>query len=214
MILGIYGSGGSGREVREIAEQQSIWREIIFIDDTVETGVFKEIKRMPFESFYQIYDGDNVEVVIALGEPEYKKTLYYKVKEKKYRLANVVHPMAWISPSAKLEQGSIVHAQSFISSDVLIEENTCIGPGVVIGHDCIVRRNCQIAPNVAFGGYCEVGEGVYIGMNVSVKEEIKIGKNSIIGMGSIVSRDIPENVIALGNPARVMKHKDGTKVFR
>ncbi|MCI8416933.1 MAG: acetyltransferase [Lachnospiraceae bacterium] len=214
MILGIYGSGGSGCEVREIAEQQNIWEKIVFIDDMVEVGVFKGIERMPFKSFVQIYDKDTAEIVIALGEPEHKIALCHKVKEKEYPLAKVLHPMAWISPSANLEEGLIVHAQSFISSDTLIEENTCIEPGTIVGHDCIIRRNCQIAPNATLGGHCEVGEGTYIGMNVSVKEGIKIGKNSIIGMGSTVLRDIPENVIALGNPARVMKYKNGTKVFR
>ena len=95
-----------------------------------------------------------------------------------------------------------------------MEDNVFLGPGVMIGHDCMIHRNSQISSGVAFGGNCVVGEGVYIGMNVPVKEKIKIGANSVIGMGSVVSRDIPDNVIALGNPARVMKYKDDNKVFK
>lgn len=51
MVLGIYGSGGAGRETKEIASLQGIWDEIVFIDDTVSAGSFKRIKRMPFEEF-------------------------------------------------------------------------------------------------------------------------------------------------------------------
>lgn len=63
------------------------------------------------------------------------------------------------------------------------------------------------------GGGSEIGEGTYIGMNVPIREKVKIGANSIVGMGSVVQKDIPENVIALGNPARTMKHKENSKVF-
>lgn len=214
MILGIYGSGGSGREVHEIAKQQKMWNEIIFIDDIAEAGEFRNTKRMSFDSFCKIYSKEETKIAIALGEPEYKIDLYYKVKEKGYQLANIIHPVAWVSPSATLMEGVIVHAQSFISSDVLIEANVCIEPGVIVGHDCIIHKNCQIAPAAVLGGNCEIGEGSYIGMCVPVKECTKIGSSSVIGMGSVVMRDIPDNVIALGNPARAMKHKDNTKVFR
>ena len=84
----------------------------------------------------------------------------------------------------------------------------------IIGHDCIIDSGCQISPMAAIGGHCEIGRGTHLGMNVLIKEGTKIGGNSVLGMGSVVQRDIPENVIALGNPARVMKYKNDTKVFR
>ena len=59
-----------------------------------------------------------------------------------------------------------------------------------------------------------IGDQVYIALNVPVKEETRIGDNSIIGMGAVVLRDIPENVIAMGNPARPIKNKNDSKVFK
>jgi acetyltransferase-like isoleucine patch superfamily enzyme len=47
-----------------------------------------------------------------------------------------------------------------------------------------------------------------------VKEGVKIGSNSIIGMGSVVYNDVPDNVIALGNPARVVRKNTHQKVFK
>ncbi len=213
MILGIYGSGGSGREARDVADILNNWEEIIFIDDTVEEGIFKGLKRMPFEIFCQTYEKENAEVIIALGEPEYKLCLYNKVKEKGYPFANIIHPRAWISPSAKIGKGIIVKADVLISCDTIIEDNVGIEALATVGHDCIVRAHCQLSSGVVMGGRSEVGEGTYVGMNVPIKEKIKIGSNSIIGMGSVVQKDIPENVIALGNPARAMKYKNESKVF-
>ena len=62
-------------------------------------------------------------------------------------------------------------------------------------------------------GGCVVGCATYIGLSVPVKQGIKIGKNVVVGMGSVVVRDIPDNVIAMGNPARPMKNKDDSRVF-
>lgn len=213
MTLGIYGSGGSGREVKEIADLLRNWEEMVFIDDTVKAGVYQGIRRMPFEFFCQIYDKESVEVVIALGEPEYKISLYNKVKEMKYRFANVIHPTSWVSPTAKIEEGIIIKAGVIVSCNTIIKSNVGIEPFVSVGHDCVIGENCQISSGVLIGGRSQIGSGTYVGMNVPIKESIKIGANSVIGMGSVVQRDIPGNVIALGNPARPMKHKDGSKVF-
>ncbi len=213
MVLGIYGSGGSGREAREVADLLGTWEEIVFIDDMAETGMYKGLKRMPFEVFNQTYDKDIAEVIIAVGEPEYRISLYDRVEKKGYRFANVIHPNAWISPSATIGRGIIAKSGVLISSDAKIEDNVGFEAYAVVGHDCVVRKGCQISTNVAMGGGSEIGAGCYIGMNVAIKEKVKIGSNSVVGMGSAVQREIPENVIAMGNPARPMKHKDESKVF-
>lgn len=213
MKLGIYGAGGAGREVKEIAESLNLWDEIVFIDDFQEVGVFKNIPIMPFSEFEKGYSNTDTEVVIALGEPEHKTTLYKKIKETGYAYANVIHPNAMISPEAKLGKGIIVKAGVIVSVDAVIGDNVSIEEYAVIGHDCVIGAHSQISSFVMIAGHCEVGEGTYIAIHVAVRDRIKIGANSVVGMGSMVSRDIPNNVIALGNPARPMKKKDDQKVF-
>ena len=53
-----------------------------------------------------------------------------------------------------------------------------------------------------------------IGMGALIKEGLKIGTKSIVGMGSIVYRNVPDGMIALGNPARVARRNDDEKVFK
>lgn len=214
MTLGIYGSGGTGRNVKEIADVIGAWDEIVFIDDTVEPGIYKGICRMPFQCFTQKYSREASEIVIALGEPEHKINLYNKVEKAGYTFANVIHPSAEISPSATLGRGLIIKNGSVVSSDAVIEDNVCLEFYALIGHNCVIHRNCQISSMVVVGGYSEIGDGTYVAQSVPIKENIKIGASSIIGMGAVVLRDIPDNVIALGNPARAMRHKNGSKVFK
>lgn len=213
MVLGIYGSGGAGREVKEIAEILNKWDEIIFIDDTVPSDQFKGIKRMPFSEFAQNYSTDETEIVIALGEPQYKIVLADKVKNAGYELGNVIHPKAMISPSAEIGNGVIVKAGAIVSADVIIEDNVSLEEYSVVAHDSIVRKNSQISAFVMIAGHCNIGEGVYIGLSVPVKEETTIGNNAVIGMGSVVVHNIPNDVIAIGSPARPIKKKGDKKVF-
>jgi acyl-[acyl carrier protein]--UDP-N-acetylglucosamine O-acyltransferase len=102
---------------------------------------------------------------------------------------------------------------SFVSCDVAVGENVLIQPHASLGHDCQIGNHAVLSSFVSLSGECSVGERTYIGMSVPVKETTKIGKDSIIGMGSVVLRDIPDGVIALGNPARPMKENVNKRVF-
>ena len=82
-----------------------------------------------------------------------------------------------------------------------------------IGHDSSIGADSVLSSGVTVCGNCTIGERSFIGVNVPIKEIISIGNDSIIGIGSVVIRDIPDNVIALGNPARPMKNNDDRRVF-
>lgn len=213
MFLGIYGSGGCGREFKDIAETLGTWKKIIFIDDTVDEGIYLGCKRIPFKRFLQEYDVGKTEIVIAQGEPEFKTVLYDRVREKGYSFANLIHSASYVSPSAKLGRGIVIEAGAFVSCNTVIQDNTHILPGAIIGHDCMLHKHCQLSPGCILGGNVILGEGVFIGIHASVKEKVKIGSETIIGMGAAVFEDIPDNIISVGNPARPISRKNGSRVF-
>lgn len=211
--LGIYGSGGAGRGAKEIADLQDLWGEIVFIDDTVPADTFKGVRRMPFEQFQREYPPQDAEIVIAMGEPAHKIALYKKVKECGYRLANVIHPTAYISPAARLGEGVIIQMGCMVSVDVTVGNNVTLEQYVVVAHDAVIADHAQLSAFVMAAGHCKIGEGTYIGIGVPIRENVEIGAGTVVGMGSVVQRDIPCNVIAMGNPARAVKEKGDTKVF-
>lgn len=88
---------------------------------------------------------------------------------------------------------------------IYIGDHVMIGPNVMIA-----TANHPINPELRAKGYqytrdVHIGENVWIGGNVSIVPGVTIGKNSVIGAGSVVTRDIPENSIAVGNPCRVIR---------
>jgi len=218
MVLGIYGSGGLGREVLDLAlsvNAKSIeWEKIVFIDDNKSVPIVNGSDVFSFEEFRAFFPAGVSKIVIAVGEPVIRQKLREKVAADGYGLQTLVHPSAFVGTDTHLGDGTIVQFGSFVSCNSDIGENVLIQPITCIGHDCIIGRDAVVSPLAAISGNCRIGERAYIGGSVPVKESITIGSDSIVGMGSAVLRDIPDNVVALGNPARPMKNNDDGRVFK
>lgn len=93
-------------------------------------------------------------------------------------------------------------------ADITIGNHVFIGPNCgfhTAGHPCDVeQRNAGLE----YAYPITIGDNVWIGANVTVLAGVTIGNNSIIGAGSVVTKDIPDHVIAVGNPCRIMKKMD------
>lgn len=219
MILGIYGAGGSGREIYEMIISEEIfrnrWENIVFIDDgAAEVREFNSCKMLSFLRFSENYSHNEAEIIIAVGEPTYRKMLSKRVKEKGYSLATVVSSKAHISPTAHLGDGVIVKMGSIISSDARIDSNVWIASNVIVGHDVHIKEDCQISAMAAIAGHTVVEDTTYIGMSACVREGLVIGHDSIIAMGAVVLKNVRDNKTVIGNPAREIVENTNHKVFK
>ncbi len=92
-------------------------------------------------------------------------------------------------------------------------DNTLIGTGTKMDANCFVAHNVIIGKNVIMitgsklYGSSELGENTYIA-SATVRNQCKIGANSFIGMGAVVTADLPENIVAAGIPARIIKKEN------
>lgn len=82
------------------------------------------------------------------------------------------------------------------------------GVGIVINGGTVIGNNCNVSQFLSIGTNkntpATIGDNVYIGPNVCIVEDVKIGNNVTIGAGSVVTKDLPENAIAAGVPAKVI----------
>ena len=121
----------------------------------------------------------------------------------------------------RVHLGKLVYANFNLTlvddAPIYIGDNTMLGPNVVIataGHPI----NPELRERVTqYNKEVHIGKNVWLGAGVVVMPGVTIGDNSVIGAGSIVTKDIPANVVAVGNPCHVMRpigEKDKKYFFR
>jgi hypothetical protein len=217
MILGIYCAGNLGRIFYDLAVRinaiQRRWEKIVFIDDVYEGASFYDGAEVYRLSEWQ-EPKENVEIVIANGTPRGRKAIYDRVTGEGYRLATLVSPTAIVSPSAWLGAGVVVLDFASVMADAVVEDNALISVYVMIGHDVFIGAHSDIQTNTTLGGHVRIGEGTFLGLSVTVKEELSIGSDTIIGLGAVVSREIGDGVIAVGDPARAVRRNEDGVIFR
>lgn len=216
MILGVYGSGGLGREVFELATRRNavsrIWTEIVFIDDVRAEGPFYGTRCLRFETMLK--DRDAYQCVVANGEPTDRETMFGRLAAAGICRTTLIDPSALISPTACIGEGSIVREFSSVLAEVQIGCNSLIQPYCCIGHNTTIGNHSVISAFCAPGGWAAFGNRVFVGMLSSIKDKAVIGDDAIIGMGAAVFQDVPAGSTVVGNPARITLGKAGHKVFK
>ncbi|WP_144143741.1 acetyltransferase [Paraburkholderia sp. BCC1884] len=216
--LFVYGAGGFGKEVMDVARRQNAvskrWEQISFVDDirTERTHYGAAVYRFDDPEVQQHLD--QAEFVIALGEPAAREKLGEKLRLAHARPGRVVDTSSLVVESAMLGEGVVITPLCSVSSDAKLGRHACVNTMSIVGHDVEIGDHTVVSSMVNIGGACVIGANSYLGMGALIKEGVRIGSNSIIGMGSVVYSDIPDDVIALGNPARVARPNNDRKVFK
>lgn len=216
MHLMIYGSGSTGREIADIAQlinrAENRWDTIHFLDDLRQDQAHYGL------GILKMADLDTwpapFECIIAIGEPQFRMEMHQRLKQKKFSLATLVDPSARISPTAQIGPGCLVGPGCFVSSNTVLEENVMLEINTIVGHDIVIGMHSVVSSCSVLGGGTRIGEQSFIGLNSAVKERTSIGSRVVIGMQSAVFHDVPDDVIAMGNPCRVLRKNESGRVFK
>lgn len=197
-MVWIYGASGHGKVILDILETRKI-AVAGFLDD--------DESLIDFEG-YKVIRPDSVkslpaDVIIAVGVNATRK----KIAEiNTFNYITLIHPTATISPGASIENGTVIMAGAVIQRGCEIGKHAIVNTGALIDHDCILGDYTHISPGVTLCGNVTVGEGTWVGAGSTIIQGITIGKNVIIGAGSLILKDVPDNVLIVGNPQRIVRN--------
>ncbi|HLD91340.1 MAG TPA: NeuD/PglB/VioB family sugar acetyltransferase [Patescibacteria group bacterium] len=203
----VWGGTGQCKIVHGILERQGM-KLIAIVDDVIKTSPFSSIPLYTGEELKSnISKLDAHFGIVAIGNPNGKRREQLSNTLSRYGFypINVISDVAWLSASSKYINGIQVSPRACIGEDVFIEEGCIINSMSNIEHDCILRKYSEVGPTATLCGHVEVGEYSWIGGGAIIRQRIKIGKNSIVGAGAVVVKDVPDNSIYVGNPARFLK---------
>ena len=120
-------------------------------------------------------------------------------------LVTVVDPTAVISPTARLGSGVYVNAGAVIAAQAVLGDSVFVNRLAGVGHHSVLEDFVSVGPGVSIASKVKIGQGTMVGAGASIAPSVKIGSNSVIAAGTSVHKDVPSNVVVMGNPFRIAK---------
>ncbi len=191
----LYGAGGHCKVVIDILESLHI--SIAFLVDDSFT--------LPNFMGYRVQGdmGDYDKAIVTIGSCQMRRSIVNRISVKQYITA--IHPSAILSPLTYIGSGTVVMQGAILQASSRIGNHCIVNTGALIEHDAVVHDFVHLASHSTLCGGVVVESGAWIGAGTTIIQGIHIGKNCMIGAGSVVVSDIPDGVVAYGNPCRVIK---------
>ena len=145
-------------------------------------------------------------MIVAVGDPLERKNIVENLPSNT-KYFTLIHPNSVVSRYVEIGEGSIITPGTVVTCDIKIGKHAHLNLHTTIGHDCIIGDYFTTAPGVKISGKCHIDDCVYFGTNSSIRDKINVCKNVTIGMGAVVIKDITEEGIYIGSPAKKLERK-------
>jgi sugar O-acyltransferase (sialic acid O-acetyltransferase NeuD family) len=203
--VAIYGAALGGRVVVEYLQARARYRPAVFLDDSD--------TRPTRYAGLAVWGGHDLELLaaegirfafVAIGRGRIRLTVMDRVRAAGLELLTIVHPSAFVAPSAQLSEGVLVKAMATIGTNCQIGVGAIVDNGAVVPHDNVIGAGALIAPGAALGSSITVGDRAVVGIGARIATAVRIGADAVIATGASVVRDVAAGDVVEGVPARVV----------
>lgn len=212
----IIGAGGHAEVVLDILRHDRNIEVVGFIDNS---PAAKTVDGLP------ILGGNSIlpelmkkgvrHAIIAIGENFVRKKYSDCARGVGMKLINAVHPHSIVAPTALLGSGVVIAAGAVICSYAKIGDSAIVNTGSIIEHHVEIGHNSHVGPGVRIAGRTKIGDCSFVGIGATIIDNIKIGDNTVIGAGAVVTKDLPDDIVAVGIPAKIIRRRrKGEPVFK
>lgn len=148
---------------------------------------------------------DHDAVIVGIGDNLTRRRLFELLLAGGEHLATASHPSAVLSASCAIGDGTAICAGVVVNPAARVGANVILNTGCTVEHHNQIGEHAHIAPGVRLGGHVTIGQGALVGIGATVLPGRRVGAWSIVGAGAVVTRDLPDGVVAVGTPARVTR---------
>ena len=208
----VFGASGHARVVLDILDQEGKYNVVGLLDDHKPVGgvfcgrtVVGSTVNLPQLTQEFAVSG----VLVAVGDNWTRARVVNDIRAQcaDIEFVNTIHPAAVISPVASVAQGVVIMAGALVGPGSSIGEFCILNTRASLDHDCIMDEFSSMGPTATTGGGVHIGAFSNIGIGATVLQEISIGKHTVIGAGAVVFKKVPDQVVAYGTPARVVRSR-------
>lgn len=204
----VWGAGGHANVVVDAIRVAGAGKVEALYDDVSTDGVAERhglpVWRNPDRLRERAAKGDAL-LHVAVGDCAARARIAASARAMGFELLSVRHPAAVVSPSAQVGAGAFLAAGSVVGPSARLGAGVIVNTRASVDHDCAVDDWAHVAPGATLGGRVEVGRESWIGLGASVREGVRIGARAMIGAGAVVLRDIGDDLLAYGVPARIIR---------
>lgn len=142
--------------------------------------------------------------VAGIGSPQRDRWIK-ELEQKGFDFDTVTHPSLIKGNFVMIERGCVICPGVVLTCDIKIGAHSIVNIGSTINHDCEIGKFTTIGPSVNIAGNVRIGGRVCVGIGTTIIDKVSIGSGTFIGAGAVVTEDLPENVLAVGFPAKPVK---------
>ena len=196
MALYVVGAGGTGRETLDVALAAGL-EVAAFLDDRLAGS---ELRGLPVLLPGQAPAGAGY--VIGIADPVARRRLAALLEVQGLNPVTVVHPRSVVAPDTGFGPGCVVMAGAHVSSSVRLGAHVHVQYNATVGHDAVLCDYTTVYPGANVAGAVRIDEDATVGSNAAVLQNLRVGRGAFVGAGAVVTRDVGENLVVLGVPAR------------
>ena len=214
----LIGGGNQAHYTIDIIEKEGKYNIVGIIDSIHDIGSdrfgYKIIGRQEnlpeLIKEYKIYGG-----VISIGDNWIRNNIFLQVSSlvPNFNFINAIHPSVVIGNNVILGKGIVAMAGCIFNPKSIIGDFTFFATGAQVEHDCIISDFASISAGSITGGYVKLGKYSALTLGVTVLDRLEIGENTVVGAGSLVIKSLPDNVLAYGIPARIIRSRNVGEKF-
>ena len=207
--LVVIGAGGHATSLVESIISSG--NEILYFVDS-----FKSKKKLLGYNIEKqiLKDSKKIDIVIGIGDNNKRQEIYLDLLNTIFQInfPIIIHPSASVSRFSKIGKGSVILQNAIVGANSNMGNFCILNSNSSIDHDCKMSNFSSLAPSSVTGGNVKIGLRTAIGINASILHKTNIGNDVVIGSNSYVNKDINNNLVAYGSPARIIrKRKSNSK---